>query len=168
MLPVQSIALAESSTRRNEWKHYAKVIDKFKSKSSSMSGQMAQWSVNLQMHWSKSASCSANPTDSSDTSKMSPSTTIILRMRTFSWKIELKEQWPVLTANLEKFKHNSLLANDASPIKVIDRKQDGKGQTWWPLYIWEVIIQQIINGTPPSAVNNNLIAHEKHSPCWLK
>ena len=36
----QSVYLAESSARRNEWKHYAKVIDKFKSKSLSMSGQM--------------------------------------------------------------------------------------------------------------------------------
>ena len=41
-------------------------------------------------------------------------------------KKELKEQLPVLTANLEKFKHNLLLANDALPIKVIGKEQDDK------------------------------------------
>ena len=28
----------------------------------------------------------------------------------------------------------------------------------WPFYMWELIIEQLVNGTPPSAVNNNIIA----------
>ena len=39
---------------------------------------------------------------------------------------EKEDQLSVLTANLEKFKHNLLLANDALPIKVIGKEQDDK------------------------------------------
>ena len=32
------------------------------------------------------------------------------------------------------------------------------GQLSWPHYIWESIIEQLINGTPPSSVNANIVS----------
>ena len=31
-------------------------------------------------------------------------------------------------------------------------------QSAWPLFIWELIIEQIVNGTPPSSVNSNIVS----------
>lgn len=29
----------------------------------------------------------------------------------------------------------------------------------WPLYVWELIIMEIVNGTPPAAIGNNIVAN---------
>jgi hypothetical protein len=41
----------------------------------------------------------------------------------------------------------------AVPIKAIGHKRHGsRGQTSWPLYIWELIMEQLVIGVPPKAV----------------
>ena len=41
-------------------------------------------------------------------------------------------------------------AEDAVPIKEFGKVRDGnRGQATWPLYVWELIIEQLVNGTPP-------------------
>jgi hypothetical protein len=51
------------------------------------------------------------------------------------------------------------------PIKEICKVREGRGSmSRWPFYMWELIIEQLVNGTPPSAVNNNIIALVK---CFL-
>jgi hypothetical protein len=52
------------------------------------------------------------------------------------------------------------LMDGASPIKVFSKVRYGRGgQMKWPLYVWELIIKQIVNGTPPSAVGENIVAN---------
>jgi hypothetical protein len=44
------------------------------------------------------------------------------------------------------------------PIKVIKKRQYGKsGSPRWGVEIWELILEQLVNGTPPSSVNNNIL-----------
>lgn len=54
----------------------------------------------------------------------------------------------------------------AVPIKVLQKTREGsKGRPRWGLDVWELIIEQLVNGTPPSAVNNNIISNvKKFSP----
>ena len=48
------------------------------------------------------------------------------------------------------------------PIKVIGKGRIGnKGRTTWPIYIWELILEQLVNGTPPSSINANNVANVK-------
>ena len=50
----------------------------------------------------------------------------------------------------------------AVPIKVHQKTREGsKGRPRWGLDVWELIIEQLVNGTPPSAVNNNIISNVK-------
>eukprot|EP00585_Thalassiosira_rotula_P015661 CAMPEP_0196174914 /NCGR_PEP_ID=MMETSP0911-20130528/7734_1 /TAXON_ID=49265 /ORGANISM="Thalassiosira rotula, Strain GSO102" /LENGTH=258 /DNA_ID=CAMNT_0041442377 /DNA_START=97 /DNA_END=874 /DNA_ORIENTATION=- len=52
-------------------------------------------------------------------------------------------------------------AEAAVPFKVIKKRRDGKsGCPRWGIEIWELILEQLMNGTPPSSVNGNIIAHE--------
>ena len=47
----------------------------------------------------------------------------------------------------------------AVPIKVFGKIHDGqRGATSWPYFIWELILEQLVNGTPPSSVNSNIIS----------
>lgn len=57
-------------------------------------------------------------------------------------------------------------AEAAVPIKVIKKRREGKsGSTRWGVEIWELILEQLVNGTPPSSINDNIIAHvKKFSP----
>ena len=55
---------------------------------------------------------------------------------------------------------------DAVPIKTIERKREGQhGAKSWSYDIWELILEQLVNGTPPSSVADNIVAHvKKFSP----
>lgn len=57
----------------------------------------------------------------------------------------------------------------AVPIKVVQKTREGsKGRPRWGLDVWELIIEQLVNGTPPSAVNNNIISNVlKFSPTTI-
>ena len=44
------------------------------------------------------------------------------------------------------------------PIKVFGKVCEGnRGNLHWPLYVWELILEQIANGTPPSCINGNFV-----------
>ena len=49
-------------------------------------------------------------------------------------------------------------SEDSIPVKVFGKVCKVKGGTSsWPTYVWEIIIEQLINGTPPTSVNANII-----------
>ena len=52
-----------------------------------------------------------------------------------------------LEHKLEEAEQKHSMAEDSIPIKVFS----------WPSYVWEIIIEQLINGTPPSSVNANIM-----------
>jgi hypothetical protein len=68
----------------------------------------------------------------------------------------------IAVSELEELLDDSTLrlsiAEAAIPIKVIAKSRDGRGGTSsWPLYVWELMIEQLVNGTPPTAMNSNII-----------
>ena len=48
--------------------------------------------------------------------------------------------------------------NELSPIPFIGRVREKgqKGAPSWPLFVWEMMLEHLVNGTPPSAVNANI------------
>ena len=48
--------------------------------------------------------------------------------------------------------------NELSPIPFIGRVREKgqKGALSWPLFVWEMMLEHLVNGTPPSAVNANI------------
>ena len=48
------------------------------------------------------------------------------------------------------------------PIKVIGKERIvNKGRPTCPMCIWELILEQLVKGTPPSLINSNIVAHVK-------
>jgi hypothetical protein len=63
-----------------------------------------------------------------------------------------------LEYKLEEAERQWCQAEDSIPVKVFGKVQKVKGGTSsWPTYVWEIIIEQLINGTPPTSVNANII-----------
>ena len=51
------------------------------------------------------------------------------------------------------------LSNGAAPIKVFSKVRYGRGgQMKWPLYVWDLIITELVNGTPPTAIPDNIVS----------
>ena len=79
----------------------------------------------------------------------------------------MKEQqgWIVqLDVDLEDKNHQLTSLEEASPIKVFGKVQDGqRGATLWPLYVWELILEQLMNGRLPTSVNANMFL-QRFSP----
>ena len=48
------------------------------------------------------------------------------------------------------------------PIQVIQKERHGRrGRPSWPMFIWELILEQLVNRTPPTYINDNIVAHVK-------
>ena len=49
------------------------------------------------------------------------------------------------------------------PIKVIDKERMGdKGRPTWTMYSWELILEHLVDGTPPISISANIVAHVKN------
>ena len=63
----------------------------------------------------------------------------------------------VMVEDGHKLLHLSQLA---TPVTIIEKERKGqKGRPRWPLYMYNLIMEMLVNGTPPSSVNDNIIAH---------
>ncbi len=64
-----------------------------------------------------------------------------------------------LQMKLEECEMEIEKANGAVPIKEVCKvREGGRGNASWPFFIWELIIEQLVNGTPPSSVNSNIVS----------
>ena len=67
-----------------------------------------------------------------------------------------------LTGLLEKIKNMMASMKAEVPIKSIGKERIcNEGIPTWKIYIWELILEHLVNGTPPSLINNNIVAHVK-------
>ena len=77
--------------------------------------------------------------------------------------LQLREEMSSLTDLLEESEKMMVIMKAEVPIKVIGKEKIGnKGRPTWPMYIWELILEQLVNGTPPSSINANNVAHVKN------
>jgi len=74
---------------------------------------------------------------------------------------QLAKQHKDILDLVDKLEYTTQQLEDAEaviPIKVFAKEQQGRGGTSiWPFYVWELIIEQLINGTPPSSVNSSSV-----------
>lgn len=73
----------------------------------------------------------------------------VLHIRVIDLKVEVQEG--------NKLLH---LSNAAISFPIIEKERKGrKGRPRWPLYIYELIMEMLVKGTPPSSINGNIVAH---------
>ena len=81
---------------------------------------------------------------------------------------EYRHSMQELRVLLKESESRIVALEDAIPIKVIrkeKRKGTRGGASSWPIYMWDLILEQLVNGTPPTAVADNIQMHvKKFSP----
>ena len=76
---------------------------------------------------------------------------------------QLQEQVVDLEVDLEEKNSKFVELEGSCPIKVFGKVRHGqRGATSWPLYVWELILEQLVNGTPPSSVSANIVMFLKN------
>jgi hypothetical protein len=63
-----------------------------------------------------------------------------------------------LEVNVEEKNKQISELEGACPIQVFGKIRKGqRGATSWPLFVWELILDMLVNGTPPTAVSANIV-----------
>ena len=82
--------------------------------------------------------------------------------KTLAENIVLQERVMDLEATVDKNSKKLQQMQAAVPITIITKVREGnRGRPRWPLKIYELIMEQLVSGTPPSSVNINIVAHVK-------
>ena len=70
---------------------------------------------------------------------------------------ELKHE--VAELQIQKDDAMKLSVKEDTNIKIIGKVREGnRGRPSWPLFMYELIMEQLVNGTPPSAISDNILS----------
>jgi hypothetical protein len=153
---------AVRDARVKERQHLSITVEKLKVKNSELSRNLTSL-TNRTIDAEKEARSAAHQTNqSTKQSKEIMAKVEFLERELMACKEQLTRQCNE-NIDLENKLDNALKAytnaNDAVPIKIFGKVCQGNaGNPRWLLYVWELIIEQIVNGTPPSSINNNIVS----------
>ena len=161
----QNVKEAEKQARLNERAVLGKAIDRYKGKTNELSAKMTFLS-NLTadaLSEARMSSLQANQSSKQAQGMMSAATSLQHEVQDLRQQLSRqRENLLDLVEKLEAKDKELAAAEEAVPIKEFGKERHGnRGQATWPLYIWELIIEQLVNGTPPSSVNANVVTFIK-------
>ena len=154
--------VAERSARLEERKHYSNVVDRYKSNAEVLSSNvvlLTSHMVTLELH-RKRVEAQVNRSTRRSAEVIAHSATQEQRVKELEAIVKKQNsQLMELEEEIEWKKNQVQELEKASPIKVFGKIGDGqRGATSWPHFIWELILEQLVNGTPPSSVNANIVS----------
>ena len=156
------LKVAERSARLEERKHYSKVVDCYKSNAEVLSTKVVRLTCNmvtLELQ-RKRAEAQVNMSMQHSAEVIAHSATQEQRIKELEAIVKKQNsQFMELEEEIEWKKNQVQELEKAFPIKVFGKIRDGqRGATSWPHFIWELILEQLVNGTPPSSVNANIVS----------
>jgi hypothetical protein len=156
------LKVAERSARMEERKYYSKVVERYKSNaevlsskvvsltSSIASSELQRKRAEAQVNRSTRRSAEVSAYNVTQDERIKELEAIVKKQN--SQLMELEEE-------IESKKNEVQELEKAFPIKVFAKIRGGqRGATSWPHFVWELILEQLVNGTPPSAVNSNIVS----------
>ena len=158
--------------KQKERKHYSTIVAKEKEKSAALKLSLQQEQISttsllnrtITAEWKLSTAIK----ESKQSARRSKELTQVIKnyksklndanMENETMRRSLCDLQDLLDASESKLS----LMDAAIPIKQIKKtRASNKGRPSWPLYMWDLILEQLVNGTPPSSVNDNIVAHVK-------
>jgi hypothetical protein len=156
-----AIKEAEQRGRLRERSHYSKVVMKNKAKADTLAKTVTSLtsrtvSAELQL---KRAHTQVNRSTKRADDVNDYSESLHLRIKELESTVkQLQEQVVDLEVDLEEKSNKLAELEHSCPIKVFGKVRHGqRGATSWPHYVWELILEQLVNGTPPTSINANII-----------
>ena len=152
---------AVKTARLNERQHFAKVIVRHKVKERELSSKVFSYQDRTIAAELNAKTAARQAYQSMQQSKNIFSVTMMYKKDAEDLQQQLSKQHNDivdLEYKLEEAERQWCQAEDSIPVKVFGKVRKVKGGTSsWPTYVWEIIIEQLINGTPPTSVNANII-----------
>jgi len=153
---------AERSARLEERMHYSKNVDCFKSNAEVLSTKVVSLTCNMVTSevQRKRAEAQANRSTRRSAEVIAHSSTLEQRIKELEAIVKTQNNQLVeLEDELDRKNNQFQELEKAVPIKVFCKIRGGqRGATSWPHFVWELILEQLVNGTPPSSVNSNIIS----------
>ena len=159
------VKTAVHQARLNEREILGKTIDRYKGKTKKLSSKITSLSNLTADALSKARTSTLRANQSAQRTQGLMSATTSLQQEVQDLCKQLSKQQEDLldlVEQLETKKKELTAAEEAVPIREFGKVREGnRGQATWPLYVWELIIEQLVNGTPPSSVNPNIVTFIK-------
>ena len=157
-----ALKVAQRSARLDEREHYSKIVDRYKCKAEVLSSKVVSLtshtvSAELQR---KVAEAQVNRSTRRADNVMAQNALQEQRIKELEAALKQQQsQLMELEEELDK-KNDELHELDKSfSIKVFGKVRGGqRGATSWPHFVWELIMEQLVNGTPPTSVNANILS----------
>lgn len=154
---------ATKEARQQERQHYSKKVEHLKHKSMDQANKitsLTKRTVTAEVQQKKAERQVKQSTRRSE-SAMEYTQSLIDKINELEGNVRhLHNENADLQLQIQEKDEQLRLMDDAFPIKVFSKVRYGRGgQMKWPLYVWELIIKEIVNGTPPSAIGENIIAN---------
>lgn len=156
------IKTAKKSARIDERKHYSKLMQSNKNKSEELITRISDLtartaSAELKR---KKAERQVNRSTKRSDDVIEYNQLLENRIKALESTVQLQnEQRIELEMQLMEKDEQIQCMEDSSPIKTIGKVHSGgRGASSWPLYVWELILEQLVHGTPPTSVNANILS----------
>ena len=154
---------AAKSARLQERDHYSSKVDHYKHKSTTQASQiisLTNRTIDAEIQQKKSERQVQQSTRRSQNA-MEYTESLLQKIKILEKSNQdLHNSNADLQVQVEEKAEELRLMDAAVPIKVLARERYGRGgQMKWPLHVWELILTEIVNGTPPAAIGNNMVAN---------
>ena len=171
-----AVKVAVKEARAEEREHYAKVIDKEKQEKLTLKGFIDKQKMLVTNLLNRSVFAEREAKSANRDAQQSARRSSDVQTVVATYESELKELQKENSTYRNALSEMKLLVEEYAckleklelsvPIKKIKKVRTGRGgSSSWPLYIWDLILEQLVNGTPPSSVSANIHAHvKKFSP----
>jgi hypothetical protein len=107
----------------------------------------------------KRAQAQVNRSTKRSDNVMEYSETLLARIKELEATVKQQQSQIVdLEVDIEEKNKQITELEGACPIQVFGKLRKGqRGATSWPLFIWELILEMLVNGTPPTAISSNIV-----------
>ena len=173
-----SIAVKDAvkAAKAEERQHFSKVVEKEKKQNLTLKGVLDKQKLLVTNLLNRSVFAERDAQRAHREAQQSARRSKDVQKVVESYESELKELKQENSTYRNAIAEMDLLVEESArkleklelsvPIKEIKKIRTGRGgSSSWPLYIWDLILEQLVNGTPPSSVSANIHAHvKKFSP----
>lgn len=158
-----AIKHAETSARIKERQHYSKLLHVHKEKVHTLTSQVTDLSARTASAEFKRKNAERQVGRSTKRSNDVMEYSKALQDHIAELESMLKErdaQCIELEMQLIEKDEQIQRMEESSPIKTIGKvhRAGVRSSSSWPLYVWELILEQLVHGTPPTSVNANILS----------
>lgn len=156
------VKTAAKNARVDERQHYAKLVDVHKDKAKALASKVTSLTsrtVSAELKH-KNAEKQVNRSSRRSDDVMEYCQALEKRITDLENTVKRQDEHRI-ELEMQLMDQDQLIEDliDSAPIKVFGKVRGNKkgGASSWPLFVWELILELLVNGTPPTSINASII-----------